>query len=264
MHRLGAQALHLRQPWEGARSLHESHPRHLSSVGDCSPRRVPRNSIQCPGDRTDCLVQLGSGKPPPFFPLFSHADITHLFLQINRFIHPALLDCVAAYTCVRESPALTVPQMETFFQKHLQNRATCSSSGPSNLWDYATAYTILTGVVQTSVTRSQLKKNPFSSNNPFAGSNQRGNHTVQFQHISGSNISNGSHFRNQRGKPKGNRGVGKRGGGQNSAQGNNHVANPAQVVTPPFSFSLLLPRSLKYLLSAHLHPRGTQHLPQLQ
>ena len=144
------------------------------------------------------------------------------------------MDCVAAYTCVRESPALTVPQMETFFQKHLQNRATCSSSGPSNLWDYATAYTILTGVVQTSVTRSQLKKNPFSSNNPFAGSNQRGNHTVQFQHISGSNISNGSHFRNQRGKPKGNRGVGKRGGGQNSAQGNNHVANPAQVVTPPF------------------------------
>ena len=150
------------------------------------------------------------------------------------------MDCVAAYTCVRESPALTVPQMETFFQKHLQNRATCSSSGPSNLWDYATAYTILTGVVQTSVTRSQLKKNPFSSNNPFAGSNQRGNHTVQFQHISGSNISNGSHFRNQRGKPKGNRGVGKRGGGQNSAQGNNHVANPAQVVTPPPFFSLFL------------------------
>ena len=86
MHRLGAQALHLRQPWEGARSLHESHPRHLSSVGDCSPRRVPRNSIQCPGDRTDCLVQLGSGKPPPFSPLLSRRHNSSL--SSDQQVHP--------------------------------------------------------------------------------------------------------------------------------------------------------------------------------
>ena len=113
--------------------------------------------------------------------------------------------------------------MEVFFVKHLQNRATCASSGASSLWDYTTAFTVLTGVVQTSITKSQLRRNP------FANTNQKNGPQLQLPHISGSN---GPYVRNQRGKTRGGRG--KRGGNHGSGQGGNHLSNPAQVC-PPFA-----------------------------
>ena len=41
------------------------------------------------------------------------------WVDMNAFIHPGLMDCVAAYRCVTDTPNLTVKVLTEFFTKHL-------------------------------------------------------------------------------------------------------------------------------------------------
>ena len=41
------------------------------------------------------------------------------WVDMNAFIHPGLMDCVAAYRCVTDTPNLTVKVLTDFFNKHL-------------------------------------------------------------------------------------------------------------------------------------------------
>ena len=44
------------------------------------------------------------------------------WVDMNAFIHPGLMDCVAAYRCVTDSPHLTVKALTEFFNKHVSKR----------------------------------------------------------------------------------------------------------------------------------------------
>ena len=41
------------------------------------------------------------------------------WVDMNAFVHPGLMDCVAAYRCVTDTPNLTVKVLTEFFTKHL-------------------------------------------------------------------------------------------------------------------------------------------------
>ena len=41
------------------------------------------------------------------------------WVDMNSFIHPGLMDCVAAYRCVADTPNLSVKTLTDFFNKHL-------------------------------------------------------------------------------------------------------------------------------------------------
>ena len=41
------------------------------------------------------------------------------WVDMNAFIHPGLMDCVAAYRCVTDTPNLSVKTLTDFFNKHL-------------------------------------------------------------------------------------------------------------------------------------------------
>ena len=46
------------------------------------------------------------------------------WVDMNAFVHPGLMDCVAAYRCVTDTPNLTVKALTEFFTKHIGNQLT--------------------------------------------------------------------------------------------------------------------------------------------
>ena len=52
------------------------------------------------------------------------------WVDLNRFIHPGLLDCHAAYRVLQDNDiGLTVNALEVFFTRHLENRANATTNG---------------------------------------------------------------------------------------------------------------------------------------
>ena len=56
------------------------------------------------------------------------------WVDVNRFVHPALWDCLAAYRAVMEHPNVTVKILDLFFTRHLENRAAAVQTGAIHLW----------------------------------------------------------------------------------------------------------------------------------
>ena len=66
-----------------------------------------------------------------------HAYLRNLgnWVDINRLVHPALLDCVAAYKAIVDAPKLDVKTLCDFFTRHVENRASAAAAGgATNLW----------------------------------------------------------------------------------------------------------------------------------
>ena len=108
------------------------------------------------------------------------------WVDLNRFIHPALMDCLAAFRCVQDSPDLTVAILCTFFTKHLENRATAATNGALSLWDHAGASQAL-AMIQTQASHQKPaggkkfqntngnRTNTNSGNRPNGNQGGRGN-----------------------------------------------------------------------------------------
>ena len=92
------------------------------------------------------------------------------WVEMNTFVHPGLMDCVAAHKCVVEAQNLSVKTLIEYFTKHIgeqklatrlkqkphqppppftENRAACAEGAAMNLWDYSSASQALSQVINT-------------------------------------------------------------------------------------------------------------------
>ena len=108
-------------------------------------------------------------------------------MDVNRFVHPGLLDCVAAQRALQAHTRLDVKTLSTYFTRHIENRANAVQSGASHLWgkftqhptatrakipltlDHPAATMALTNLLQTQM----LIANPYNQN-PNNNRNIRG------------------------------------------------------------------------------------------
>ena len=141
--------------------------------------------------------------------------------QLNRFIHPGLLDCTAAYYVLCDTPKLSVNMIDVFFTRHIENRAGAALNGAIALWDYPAASQALSLIVSTTISNAAL-----ANGSMFGGNYNTRNFNNNFAAKRGSkSFSRGGN----RGSQRGNRG-GQRGnhhGNQNGHQGGrgNQVQN---------------------------------------
>ena len=132
------------------------------------------------------------------------------WVDLNRLIHPGLLDCLAAYRCIQDSPNLTITILSTFFDKHLENRATSTTNGAVSLWDHAGASQAL-AMVQTQASHSKPFTGPKKFKNPTNNRSFTNNHFSHTQNFRGNTRGGG------RGGGRGGRGGSSRGRGRGGA-----------------------------------------------
>ena len=127
--------------------------------------------------------------------------------------------------CVQDTPRLTVTVIDTFFTRHLQNRAAATATGGATLWDHAGASQALALILQTA-----------SVANPTPGLYRSNSNSGNFGGGNSNNTRGGFHnnrgnFRG-RGSQQGYRGRGARGGGPQNQQ-NRQVTRTFPVLGAP-------------------------------
>lgn len=127
------------------------------------------------------------------------------WVDINRFIHPGLMDCHAAYRVLQDNKVtLSVKTLEDFFTRHLENRANAATNGAGQLWDYTLAHQALSMITQTNGLANTNNKPFHTNNNNRNARNNRGGrtNTARGSHKGGPNPRNNRANTNTFNNPK--------------------------------------------------------------
>ena len=141
------------------------------------------------------------------------------------------MDAGAAYLVISDTPKLSVRILDTFFTRHIENRANAAGNAAVPLWDYQAASQALSLIISSSVTSAALV------NGSYFGGGFRGQPQAR-ANSSGQN----NNKRGGRGSHRGGRGGGgrsgnsNRGGNQGNNQGNGQVRLLYCIYSLPFPF----------------------------